>query len=233
MVAAHEVRFLEHVERCADIASARFERPEGYGFVPGQYLVLTLDTDEGAQSKPFTHSSAISDPYLEMTTRLSGSAFKNALAALVPGAKVRLRGPAGHLVVPRSERRVAFLAGGVGITPAISMLRSWDPSEAPEAVLFYGNREAGCVPFARELETLGLERLRVVHVLEEADASWAGETGFITPGIVARHIDPHDGWLFVVAGPPVMVAAMERSLEVLGVPAERALIERFGPAGAA
>lgn len=215
--------------RCPDVLSVRFERPEGYRFVAGQYLALTLQTAEGAQTKPFSHSSAVGDSYLEITTRLSGSAFKNTLAALRSGDRVWIAGPAGRLTLPPDERRVAFLVGGVGITPVISMLRSWDPATAPEAVLFYGNREPECIPFVHEIAALEGERLTVVHVVESSAGSWEGERGLITPDIVRRYVDPADGWLFIVAGPPVMVSAMEACLVALEVPASRALIERFGP----
>lgn len=228
-VAGYDVRVIETLARCPDVMSVRLERPPGYSFTPGQYLALTLQTERGAQTKPFSHSSATGDEWLEVTTRLSGSSFKVSMAALRPGDMVRIAGPAGRLTLPDEERRIAFLVGGVGITPVISILRSWEPATAPEAILFYGNREPECIPFVDELTALDRENLAVVHVVESATASWAGERGFITPDVVRRRIDPADGWLFVVAGPPEMVSAMESVLDALEVPAARALVERFGP----
>ena len=228
-MAGHEVAVTERVARCPDVLSVRFERPVGYAFSAGQYLMLTLQTAKGSETKPFSHSSATGDPHLEITTRLSGSTFKTALSALAPGDHVRITGPAGRLTLPAEERRVAFLVGGVGITPVISMLRSRDSVSAPETVLFYGNREPACIPFVDEIDALAGEHLSVVHVVEVAAEEWQGERGFITPGIVRAHIEPSDGWLFVVAGPPVMVSAMEAILNALDIPASRAMIERFGP----
>lgn len=228
-MAGYDVAVVDTLARCPDVMSVRLERPPGYSFTPGQYLALTLQTEQGAQTKPFSHSSAAGDEYLEVTTRLSDSSFKRSMSELCPGDRVRIAGPAGRLALPGEERRIAFLVGGVGITPVISMLRSWDPATAPEAVLFYGNREPECIPFVDEITSLASESLSVVHVVESAAEGWAGERGFITPDIVRRRLDPADGWLFVVTGPPVMVAAMEAVLEALEVPAARALIERFGP----
>ncbi|MFU8891105.1 MAG: ferredoxin--NADP reductase [Anaerosomatales bacterium] len=228
-MASHEVAVIGQEARCSDVLSVRFERPPGYTFAAGQYLALTLRTAQGRETKPFSHSSGTGDPHLEVTTRLSGSTFKAALSALEPGDRVSIAGPAGRLTIPADERRVAFLVGGVGITPVISMLRSRDPATAPETVLFYGNRESSCIPFADEIAALAGERLSVVHVVEEAPEEWRGERGFITPRIVRGRLDPSDGWLFVVAGPPVMVSAMEAVLDALAVPASRAMIERFGP----
>lgn len=228
-MARHEVAVVGVEARCPDVLSVRLERPSGYSFAAGQYLMLTLQTRKGAETKPFSHSSATSDPYLEVTTRLSGSSFKAAIAALEIGDRVVIAGPAGRLALPEEAERVAFLVGGVGITPVISMLRSQPAGRAAGQVLFYGNREPACIPFVDEIAACEREGLTVVHVLESAGDDWDGERGFITPELVRRHLDPVEDWLFIVAGPPVMVTAMEATLAALDVPASRARIERFGP----
>lgn len=230
----YEVRFLDSTYCGTQIASFRFSKPEGYSFEAGQHGVFTLDTAEGRQGKPFTHAQAPDDPYLEITTRLSGSAFKNALLALKAGDAVPLTGPRGRLVAPPDLERVAFLVGGVGITPARSILRdalhrsrSW-----VDAVLFFGNRDESCIPYREEFEAMRASGVCVVHVLEQAGPDWQGETGFVSAEIVARHADIADGRLVFVSGPPVMVDAMERVLDQLGVEPSVRMIERFAaPAG--
>lgn len=226
----YEVGFLERESCGTEVASFRFSKPEGYSFVPGQHMVLRLETAEGPQSKPFTHSQAPRDGYLEVTTRLSGSAFKNALAVLEPGERVTVLGPLGGLVLPPRTTRIAFLVGGVGITPARSMLRdAWQNGRIWEdAVVFYGNRDPSCMPFAAELAEMTSTGVRVVHVIEHPDDGWEGYTGFVTARIVAENMDASDGRTFCVSGPPVMVDAMERVLDELGVEPGRRLIERFG-----
>jgi ferredoxin-NADP reductase len=230
-MARHDVRFIESLACGSEIASFRFSRPEGYTFRPGQYLTLELETDAGAESKPFTHSSAPGDDYLEITTRLSGSAFKNALLRLQPGDRARVTGPAGHLVLPPDVRRIRFLVGGVGVTPARSILRDAAQRDVAweEAVLFHGNRDSSCMPFIEEFEAMSDHGVAVVSVLERPDETWEGHVGFITADVVRQHTDPNEG-IFVVSGPPVMVTAMERVLDELGIPPERRMIERFGPA---
>ena len=232
MSGRYEVAFLERSACGTDIVSSRFEKPEGYTFAPGQYMMLTLQTAEGEQTKPFTHAQAPADDYLEVTTRLSGSAFKNALSVLAPGDTVPIVGPAGHMLLPDGIDTVAFLVGGVGITPARSMLRdAWNRGFAwRDAVVFFGNRDRTCMPYADELESMGERGVRVVNVLERGDESWTGHTGFVSAQIVREHVDPADGRIFCVSGPPVMVTAMERVLDELGIEPERRLIERFGTA---
>ncbi len=232
MSTRYEVEFVTQGGCGTDVAWFRFGKPDGYTFTPGQYLTLTLATAEGEQTKPFTHSEAPRDPYLEITTRLSGSAFKNALGALESGERVHVAGPAGRLRLPAGAERIAFLVGGVGITPARSMLRdAWQRGFVwSDAVVFYGNRDPSCMPYADELAEMASSEVRVVNVVERADESWTGYRGFVTADIVRENVDPHDGRVFCVSGPPVMVEAMERVLDELGVESDRRLVERFGAA---
>ena len=70
--------------------------------------------------------------------------------------------------------------------------------------------------------------LRTVICYENASESWSGERGLITAETVGRYLSPDDGRPFLVAGPPGMVASMERVLDEFGVDAKRRYIERFG-----
>ncbi len=230
MSESYSVRFLDREMCGADVVMSRFEKPEGYTFTPGQYMLLTLQTAEGEQTKPFTHSQAPGDAYVELTTRLSGSAFKNALMALQAGDSVRIAGPAGRLALPPGTDTVAFLVGGVGITPVRSMLRDARQRQFfwKDAVVFFGNRDRTCMPFAEELAAMATHGVRVVDVLEHGNESWTGYTGFVTADIVRENVDAADGRVFCVSGPPVMVTAMEGVLDELGVSNERRLVERFG-----
>ncbi len=220
-------------QRCGDdVLISRFSRPDGYSFRAGQWFRLFLDTAEGEIAETFSHCSAPGDAVLEMTTRLSGSAFKNALGALEPGAKVAVSSPGGRLAIPEAARSVAFLVGGVGITPVRSMLRDALQSGRvfDDAVLFYGNRDERCTPFAEEFAAMAQIGVRLVLCFEHAPDGWDGERGFITAETVRRHVDPLDGRPFLVAGPPVMVEAMECVLDELGVGETSRVVEHFGRA---
>jgi ferredoxin-NADP reductase len=220
-------------EMCGDdVLTCRLGKPSGYHFEPGQWFRLTIDTPQGPDTRTFSHASAPSDETLDMTTRLSPSAFKVALAALEPGAVVEIVGPGGRLRLPADADRVCFLAGGVGITPVRSMLRGAVATGRTfaDALLLYANRDESCVPFGEEFERMADLGVRMVSCLEHAPEGWDGERGFITAETIRRHLDPDDGRPFLVAGPPKMVAAMERVLDDLDVEAQRRIIERFGAA---
>jgi NAD(P)H-flavin reductase len=66
-----------------------------------------------------------------------------------------------------------------------------------------------------------------VHVLEDPPAAWAGEVGYVTEALLARHLPPEGGHAFFVCGPPGMMDAVERALARLGVPLGDLHSERF------
>jgi len=236
MRSEYEVEVLS-LEMCgSDVISARFTRPPGWGFTAGQWIVLTLPGGNPKPlSKTFTVCSAPSDDYLEITTRVSNSEYKRRLAALIVGERVTVSGPGGRLALPVGARRLAFLVGGVGITPVRSMLRQAcsQGSTFDDAVVFYGNRDDSCVPFEAELEAMAGCGVRVVPCFEHPRQGWVGERGFVTAEMVRRHLPAGvDDRPFIVAGPPQMVEAMVAVLDALGVSQERRLIERFGTTAA-
>lgn len=226
----YEVAFMEPIDTAPGTGTFRFEKPHGYAFTPGQFMSLTLATREGEQTKHFTHDEAPGDPYLELTTRLSGSAFKDALLALRRGDIVRITGPRGRMTLPVDATKAAFLVGGVGVTPARSIIRdAMQRRTGLTIALFYGNLDEGSIPFGDEFDGYAETHpeMCVVHVLAEPGTGWRGERGFITADIVRRHVDPLDAWHWVVTGPPGMITAMEKVVAELGIPADRVSTESF------
>ena len=229
-VTEHSVTFAGSATPCPGTGLFSFSRPPGYAHTPGQYLSLTLDTREGTQTKDFSHCDAPTDPQIQILTRMTGSAFKDALAALVPGQFGKIGGPFGRLVVPDGVDKVAFLVGGVGITPMRSILRdAVQRSTGITALVFDGNLDDTCIPMREEFDAweAGHPSIRFVHVLERPSPEWAGERGFIGPDTVRRHCDPRDGWHWFVSGPPAMVDAMGGVLDALGVDRSHASFESF------
>lgn len=224
----HPTALIDRTEWGEDAVALRFERPPGYEFAAGQYAVLSPGSSEEVRGKPLTIASAPGDDWLEFTTRLSDSEFKRALDAMRPGDGARVSAPTGRLVLPQDTSRFVFLVGGVGITPARSMLRDAAArGRHTDTVLFYGNRSDACIPYRAELEAMGTHGVTFVQVLERPPHGWSGESGFISAELVRRHTTPSPGARWIVAGPPVMVEAMERVLDDLGIPAEERMVERF------
>jgi ferredoxin-NADP reductase len=228
------VEFVGSRVECGDVWSLSFTRPEGYSFVPGQAMSFTLETREGPQTKFFSHCDAPGDETSRLVTRATGSAFKDALLALQPGDTVPVLGPYGRLTVPGAVKRAAFLVGGVGITPAASIIRdAVQRRTGLECLLLYGNTSTSCIPLRHELaEYMAADpRVHCVHVLSAADASWDGERGMIDAPLVRRHCDPLDGWHWFISGTPGMVTAMRAVLAELAVPSSSLSYEEFAGYG--
>ena len=228
---SYEVPFTSRFECVKDVGLFRFERPLGYQSRAGQWFRLTLDTREGEQTKTFSDAAAPDETTFDLATRLTGSAFKDALEDLRPYDLVHVAGPGGRLSIPAEARRVAFLMGGIGVTPARSMIRDRVRRDdgSVETVLFYGNNDDTCVPFAEEFDDYSarLAWFRLVSVIECPTKEWTGERGFINADTVRKHIDLTKGWHFIVAGPPGMIAPMQKVLAELGVDERHATFESF------
>ena len=230
MSAEYDVALIDST-RCDDTLTLRFERPDGYEFEPGQYFVLGIDTEDGEESKPFSHASAPHADYLEMTTRVSGSFFKSALAAAEPGRmRAQLRGPAGRFGLQAEDHRTpVFLAGGVGITPIMSILRTAQHAGRElGASLIYGNAAQRCVPYWDEIDAFDGRLVRTSLVVERPEPGWKGLSGFITPETVRGCVADITQHRYYVTGPPAMVEAMSSVLDQLGVEPTRRRVERFG-----
>ncbi|NTU70432.1 MAG: FAD-dependent oxidoreductase [Coriobacteriia bacterium] len=232
MPARFEVELLERCLCGAEILTCRFSRPAEYAFRAGQWFRLFLHTPDDEIAETFSHCSAPFDDEIVMTTRLSGSVFKNVLDGLEVGDRVEISASGGRLSLPEGAQRLCFLAGGVGITPVRSLLRAatHEGRAFDDAVLIYGNRDESCAPFAEEFKAMQSAGVRLVLCYERPSDDWTGERGFITAETVRRHLEPVEGCGFLIAGPPVMVEAMERVLDELGVPGEARTVEHFGAA---
>jgi NAD(P)H-flavin reductase len=181
--------------------------------------------------RPFSFSSAADRPGAPSFTVRPRGAVSGALRDLRPGDRVLLDGPHGTLRPSDRGLGLVLVAGGIGITPVVSMLRTLaDRGDGRPMLLLYANRRWEDVPFREELDELaGRLDLRVVHVLGEPPASWDGERGRLTADVIARHL-PADAARHqcVVCGPPGMVTAAVDALTRLGIPRRRIDAEGFG-----
>jgi predicted ferric reductase len=202
-------------------------------FQPGQFAWLTMRRNPfGFEEHPFSYSSsARTRDSVSFTIKELGD-FTSKIGELEPGERAYIDGPYGAFTNERYEAPgFVFLAGGVGITPVMSMLRTLaDWEDLRPLLLIFGNKTLEEATFLEELEALE-ERLNltVVHVLEEPHEGWEGESGFVDADLVRRHVDEEQigRRRFFVCGPNPMMDAVEEALDEVGVPNDRVLTERF------
>ncbi|KKW46930.1 MAG: hypothetical protein UY97_C0002G0041 [Parcubacteria group bacterium GW2011_GWB1_57_6] len=201
----------------------RSDRP--LRFRAGQYLewtIRTLQSDARGNRRFFTIASAPEDETLALGVRFyeRPSAFKRALAKLLAGAVVSTSSPAGDFTMPKdTQRKLALIAGGIGVTPFASMARHCiAASERRDAVLLYASRTSAEVAyqdvFAR---AAGLGWRAVYAVSEEVPASSGVRTGTIDAAFIKREVADYHERIFYISGPPGMVDGIKRILRGLGI----------------
>jgi ferredoxin-NADP reductase len=219
------------LRRLRDVAEGtmafHFERPPGFDFKAGQALELLLP-DPANPGKDFGHAfSIVSAPHedeLVIATRMRDSRYKKVLKALAPDASVRLDGPFGSLTLHNKRSRAAvFIAGGIGITPFMSIIRhATHEGIAQPIVLLYSNRRPEDSAFLAELQALQESNpdFRLVATMTEMEKSarpWAGERRFVDAAFVREAVLHLPDPIFYVAGPPAMVEAIRRTLAEAGI----------------
>ena len=131
--------------------------------------------------------------------------------------------PAGLFVLNDKRRRIVFFAGGSGITPVISLIKTALATTDRRLELVYANRDARSIIFEKELDALGggsAGRLRIVHSLDDRD-------GFLDVDRVKRLVVDASEADFYLCGPGAFMDTIERALAALHVPSEQVHIERF------
>jgi predicted ferric reductase len=208
---------------------------EGFRFDPGQFGWISVGRSPFAITQhPFSFSSAADTPPggpVAMTIKAAGD-FTKTVPDVTPGTRVYLDGPHGVFSMDRHQAPgYVFIAGGVGVTPLYSMLLTMREREDVRPVtLFYASATWDDVVFRDELAELSetMPNLRVVHVLERPPDGWTGESGYITPDTLRRHLPPQYGrYEYLICGSSAMMDAMEKALTAVGVPFRQVSTERF------
>lgn len=210
-------------------------RPEGHGgfsFLPGQFAWLTLGRSPFSMKEhPFSiSSSAVHAGAVSLTIKELGD-FTRLIGKFQPGARAYLDGPFGAFTPDRHDAPgYVFIAGGIGIAPVMSMLRTFaDRGDGRPLTLIYAYGSWDQLTFREEIELLQHRLdLRAVFVLASPPEGWVGETGFVTRELLARVLPDHRGSReYFVCGPVPMTRAVERMLMQERVPLEKIHSELF------
>lgn len=216
-------RLVQKLQISEQIASGAmgfwFEPRPAFGFVPGQFLEWTLahpHSDSRGIRRYFTIASSPTEQGILLATKFSsqGSTFKTALRLLQKGEQITVTGPRGDFVLPKeANKKLVFIAGGIGITPFRSMIKYLlDMGQPLDIVLLYSNKTREDIAF-RDLfdEAIKKFQLKVVYVNTD-------EEGFLDLERIKKEVPDWPERLFYVSGPEPMVQAFEKMLEGMGVP---------------
>jgi ferredoxin-NADP reductase/Na+-translocating ferredoxin:NAD+ oxidoreductase RnfD subunit len=232
------LRLKRTVRLSSDTYEFAFDGDPRFSFKPGQYLEWTLPharSDSRGNRRFLTVSSSPADREVKIGVKFyrRSSTFKRRLLGLKPGDRIAAGHLAGDFVLPKNRRKkMAFVAGGIGVTPFVSMIRHMlDTGDRRDVVVLYGNWREEDIAY-RPLLQEASERMgiRTVHALSATDSvphDWEGRVGFIDADLIREEVPDYLERTFYVSGPQVMVAAAKKAIVGLGVKSGRIRTDYF------
>ncbi len=226
---------LESIERAAaDTYDFVFTPQRKLAFRAGQYLEWTLGLprpDNRGNRRYFTLASAPTEDALRIGVKFysESSAFKRGLGAMQPGDTIYASEVAGSFVLPANpDTKLAFLAGGIGVTPFRSMLVDLlDKQEARPIVMLYGTETEQDIAYRDVLEAARRELgIAAIHAVARG-ARHGQYPGYIDAALVRKAIPDFRERTFYISGPQAMVRALRKQLRAMGVRRARIKVDFF------
>jgi ferredoxin-NADP reductase len=221
-------RLIRREEVAEGTTAFHFEKPSGFSFRAGQFADVTLtdplETDAEGDTRTFSIASPPFADELVFTTRMRNTAFKRSLKEVALTAEVKIGPAAGSFTLHKNmEKPAIFLAGGIGITPFLSMAQQADRDRLSlKLYLFYSNRRPEDTAFLDTLMALETTNpnFRLICTMTDMSKSkkeWKGETALIDKKMLCRYLANLQGPVYYIAGPPTMVKIMHNALASAGV----------------
>jgi ferredoxin-NADP reductase len=231
MATESEAKIKHIIQRTHNIKSFRLEVKDKVEFKPGQFLFVALKVEKEIR-KPFTISNSPTEKgYIEFTKKITSSIFSLALDKLQPGDTLKIKYPFGKFTFEGEYEKIAFLSGGIGITPVRSIVKYViDKNLGTDMILLYGNHTIKDIAFQEDFDHMqkGYSKLKVVHILSEAESKWKGRIGFIDNQIIKEEIPDYKKRKFYICGPPSMIKTMKKILlDELVLPKVKIILENF------
>jgi len=228
--AYHSLTLADVVDETADTRSFVLEIPaeleETFAYTAGQFCTFraTIDGEEVVRCYSMSSSPDVPDRFMTTVKRVAGGRMSNWMNdTLAPGDAIEVLRPTGLFVLDDNEAPIVAFAGGSGITPVISIVKSALATTDRRIQLVYANRSADSVIFADELDRLCSKsrgRLSIHHHLDS-------DRGFLDAPQCAALVGDDAGADFYLCGPGAYMDTVEAGLSTIGVPPDKVFIERF------
>ncbi|MBV6272921.1 FAD-dependent oxidoreductase [Alcaligenaceae bacterium CGII-47] len=225
-MATYDTSLIKTASVARGTTAFHFRKPEGFIYEPGQTISMILPKADDAQGASQKHTfSLVSAPYQDdlcVATRMRDSEFKRALGALKPGAAFQFSGPYGKLTLPaQTQRPIVLIAGGIGITPYMSMLQHTTHEKLEhKLLLLYSNRNPDDAAFLDTLQTLVAHNPNVhmqATMTALQGAAWSGMTAPLDASTIKNATSSLHEPIYYLVGAPGMVEALTDALRGLGV----------------
>jgi ferredoxin-NADP reductase len=207
-----------------DVLQIKTEKPDGFGFIPGQATEISINKPGWVDGRrPFTFTCLPSDPFLEFTIKTYPvrKGVTNELLSLNANDELILHDVFGTI---NYQGEGIFIAGGAGVTPFISILRSLNARhEIANNKLLFANKTKEDIILEDEFRSM--LKNNFVNILSDEQVEGFSH-GFISESFLKAHMDGLDK-KFYVCGPDPMMDVVLKQLTNLGVPEGSIVMEVF------
>ena len=215
----------------------RFTKPEGFEFKPGQTADYTLidppETDEEGNIRTFTLSCAPYEDDIIFTTRMEDTAFKNSMKKMEEGGEIEFDAPHGSFTLHNNQEIPAvYLTGGIGVTPARSIILQAAHDQAPHKIfLFYSNKTPKHAAYLDEFREAEKQNPNFTFIPSMTDledpGKWDGEKGKFTKEMLQKYIGDLSKPIYYICGPERMLESIQKTLEEAGIDTDNIRTEEF------
>ncbi len=233
---ASEKFFLKKIKKeTDDTFTLVLETKKNFPFKAGQFCFLMLKRKGIYARHPISISSSPNEENLRFTIKLKGR-FTEVAQNLKIGEEIIVDGPFGIFTIEdtigrNKDKNLVFIAGGVGITPFFSMIKSNLHSEIKRNItLFYCSKTIKGTIFKKELDNIKEDWLKRIYVVSEDECQGdAKEKGIISKELIKKYLDDNQikNSVFYICGPEMMKDCALKELKELGVKKESIIIEDF------
>lgn len=223
---------LDKIQLTHDTSQFRFAIPDGvdFDFLPGDHIKIYPDSNKPLEFRPYTPTNI---PEKERNFELVIKHYPDGkvsgfMKIREIGDIVGISGPqqGGHFEEGMASR-IGMVAGGTGITPFISMIRSILTRNLPvETSLLYANKTVDDIILKDELDKYAVDfaNFSLFYVLNEASPDWKMGIGRIDKDLMSEKLfEPSDDTVVFVCGPPMMQINLKKQLIELGHPGDRVI----------
>ena len=225
----HPFVVVEVRQEADDIWSIYF-KGKNFSYKPGQFLMIQLMRNGNlSSSHPFSISSSPTRKHISITPKELGD-FTSTIKDTKVGDQAFIDAPYGVFSFLNYDiGEMVFIAGGIGITPFMSMLRYINDRQLKKKVtLFWANKNKNNLCFQDELEKMQKEMYAFTAVLVmSGQDDWPGEQGRFNGKLLQKYLPDLEGKDFFVCGPPPMSKAVRAELEKLNIPLNKIHYEVF------
>lgn len=222
------LKLKERIQTARDTFDYVFTSDRTLSFKPGQYMEWTLlhdQIDSRGNRRYFTLASSPTENEVHLGVRQysKSSSFKTSLQEMEMGSKIVASQLAGDFVLPNDPKeKLAFIAGGIGITPFRSMVQHMlDTKEKRTVTLFYSNRSQQYIAYKDVFDKANVEfGMKTIYVCTDSQ-------GMISAGLIQKEVADYIDRTFYISGPNAMVSSFKSILKSLGISSKRIKTDYF------